>query len=144
MAPSLDLPNCHPKDSIVMWSGFLADIPIGWNICDGNNGTPDLKSRFLRGAPDTQDSGGTGGSDTHTLLEAEMESHTHTLTDPTHTHAAGNGQSGSIGIDTGDNPSNTTAPGSKISGITINNIGSGNSHSNTPSFFEMAFIQRSI
>lgn len=36
-----------PRGVIVMWSGKIADIPLGWALCDGNNGTPDLRNRFI-------------------------------------------------------------------------------------------------
>lgn len=39
-----------PSGAIVMWSGAIADIPAGWLLCDGNNGTPDLRDRFIVGA----------------------------------------------------------------------------------------------
>lgn len=41
-----------PQGTIVMWSGELASIPTGWALCDGTNGTPDLRSRFIFGAGD--------------------------------------------------------------------------------------------
>lgn len=49
------------KGIIVMWSGVVADIPFGWKLCDGTNGTPDLSERFIRavggGIPPHQVSG---------------------------------------------------------------------------------------
>ncbi|MGJ0848633.1 hypothetical protein ACR77J_18340, partial [Tissierella praeacuta] len=39
-----------PKGAILMWSGSIANIPEGWALCDGNNGTPDLRDRFIVGA----------------------------------------------------------------------------------------------
>jgi len=47
-----DLKNKHnqniiPKGMIVMWSGDVNAIPLGWALCDGNNGTPDLRGRFI-------------------------------------------------------------------------------------------------
>ena len=30
--------------------GALADVPAGWFLCDGTNGTPDLRDRFLEGS----------------------------------------------------------------------------------------------
>ena len=30
--------------------GSLTDIPAGWYLCDGTNGTPDLQDRFLEGS----------------------------------------------------------------------------------------------
>lgn len=50
---------------ICMWSGLLVDIPNGWALCDGTNGTPDLRERFVRGAPNAVNPGGTGGAATH-------------------------------------------------------------------------------
>jgi hypothetical protein len=41
-----------PTGTIVMWSGALANIPTGWALCDGTNGTPNLVSRFILGAGD--------------------------------------------------------------------------------------------
>jgi hypothetical protein len=31
-----------------MYNGLLNNIPVGWVICDGTNGTPDLRGRFIR------------------------------------------------------------------------------------------------
>ncbi|MBS9423152.1 tail fiber protein [Photorhabdus caribbeanensis] len=42
---SIDPDNVFPKGMIVMFSGTHA--PTGWAFCDGNNGTPDLRSRFV-------------------------------------------------------------------------------------------------
>ena len=35
---------------IVMWAGNPALRPRGWEVCDGSNGTPDLRNRFAGGA----------------------------------------------------------------------------------------------
>lgn len=53
-----------PTGLIVMWAGLVADIPTGWALCDGQNGTPDLRNRFIKGA--SGEAGATGGSSTHT------------------------------------------------------------------------------
>ena len=46
-----------PVGGIIMWSGTIAAIPSGWALCNGSNGTPDLRGRFIVGAH--QDTGGT-------------------------------------------------------------------------------------
>jgi microcystin-dependent protein len=79
------LANGIPSGVITMWSGSIASIPSGWFLCNGANGTPDLRDRFVVGAGTTYAVGATGGSANATLV-----SHTHTatsaVTDPGHTH----------------------------------------------------------
>lgn len=41
-----------PQGGIIMWSGLTTNIPSGWALCDGSNGTPDLRGRFVLGAQD--------------------------------------------------------------------------------------------
>lgn len=36
-----------PVGGIIMWSGTIATIPVGWALCDGTLGTPDLRDRFV-------------------------------------------------------------------------------------------------
>lgn len=48
-----------------MWHGLIVDIPDGWALCDGTNGTPDLRNRFVLGAPDLTNPGFIGGSTSH-------------------------------------------------------------------------------
>ena len=50
-----------PAGGIIMWSGSIASIPAGYYICDGTNGTPDLRDRFVVGAGNTFAVGNTGG-----------------------------------------------------------------------------------
>ena len=42
--------NAFPSGGIIIWSGAANAIPSGWYLCDGNNGTPDLRNRFIIGA----------------------------------------------------------------------------------------------
>lgn len=63
---------------IIIWSGAIVDIPAGWVLCDGNNGTPDLRNRFIIGAGDTYSVDDTGGSLVHTH-PFTGDGHTHTL-----------------------------------------------------------------
>ena len=36
-----------PQSAIIMWGGVVSNIPAGWALCDGSNGTPDLRDRFI-------------------------------------------------------------------------------------------------
>jgi hypothetical protein len=71
-----------PYGAILMWSGIVDDIPESWALCDGNNGTPDLRDRFIVGAGDTYPPLASGGNDTAsgTATIAMSGTHTHTLT----------------------------------------------------------------
>ncbi|MBB6253015.1 tail fiber protein [Nitrospirillum iridis] len=61
-----------PSGSILMWAG--SSIPTGWVLCDGSNGTPDLRGRFILGGS-TADIGKTGGASTATTGSAGQHSH---------------------------------------------------------------------
>ncbi|MBR3622047.1 MAG: hypothetical protein IKN43_01695, partial [Selenomonadaceae bacterium] len=51
--------------TIMAYLGKLEDIPDGWHLCDGTNGTNDLRGLFIRGFGSytfTQDHGANGGT----------------------------------------------------------------------------------
>lgn len=88
-----------PRGGIIMWSGSIAGIPTGWALCNGTNGTPDLRDRFVIGAGSAYSVAATGGSKdavvvshSHTATSSfsgnPLASHTHiaTVTDPGHSH----------------------------------------------------------
>ena len=66
-----------PQGSIIPWYGSSGNIPNGFALCDGKNGTPDLRDRFLVGAGNLYTLGNTGGENSHQLTVAEMPSHQH-------------------------------------------------------------------
>ena len=47
--------NLLPVGAIVMWYGSYKEIPYGWALCDGQNGTPNLLGRFAIGAVPSQE-----------------------------------------------------------------------------------------
>jgi microcystin-dependent protein len=67
-----------PAGVIMMWNGTVNTIPTGWNLCDGSNGTPDLRGLFVVGAGGAYNVAATGGSNSVTLSESQMPVHTHT------------------------------------------------------------------
>ncbi len=95
-----------PAGVIVVWSGTIDSVPVGWFLCDGNNGTPNLKGRFILGSNphanrntslSTQEVGNTGGEETVTLTVGTMPSHLHTATVSTsgaHSHTTSMESSG--------------------------------------------------
>lgn len=74
------------RNKIMIWSGSIASIPAGWLLCDGTNGTPDMRDIFVIGAGGDYAVGDTGGSvehnhagtvQGHALTEAQMPAHRH-------------------------------------------------------------------
>jgi len=83
------LNSAVPTGFIGMWSGSAVTIPIGWGLCDGSAGRPDLRDRFIVGSGTTYAIGATGGASTVSLTSDNLPSHAHTF--------SGSGSSGSAG-----------------------------------------------
>jgi microcystin-dependent protein len=136
-----------PTGVIVMWSGSTSNIPSGWALCNGANGTPDLRDRFVVGAGLNYNPGNTGGSNSVTLTEGQMPYHNHGISDPGHYHSAGpfvpGGQSsvgGGGNISSGAVTLNTDI---KTTGITVNSTGGSQAHENRPPYYALAYIMKS-
>lgn len=76
-----------------MWSGTIEDIPAGWVICDGTNGTPNLKDKFVRSRGLNYEAHGHGGTRYH--------NHTVNIATDSHSHA-GQAASANINLNSGD------------------------------------------
>lgn len=70
------LQDAMPVGSIIMFNGKAEDIPSGWAICDGTNGTPNLLDRFILASTYC---GGTGGNSQITLSVSQLPPHRHRL-----------------------------------------------------------------
>lgn len=68
--------------TIIAYSGELKNIPPNWNICDGTNGTPDLRDRFIVGAGKKYKINSIGGKETHSLTMDEIPTHKHSMKFP--------------------------------------------------------------
>jgi hypothetical protein len=68
-----------PSGLIVMWGGSTDSIPAGWELCNGSNGTPDLRDKFIRGAPLGENPGTLGGSISHSHTYTEIPQHRHAI-----------------------------------------------------------------
>lgn len=159
-----------PTGAILMWSGSIATIPSGWLICDGTNGTPDLRSRFIVGAGSTYAVNATGGSadaitvaHTHTYSAttgamSANASHSHGVFDPGHNHTGNVGQSNGTGYAVaqpsgleisgiGVSPTNisinsaSVAHTHTVSGTTAS-TGSSGTNANLPPYLALAYIMK--
>lgn len=136
-----------PKGVIGLWLGTVASVPVGWAICDGTNGTPDLTDKFIKVAANTGELGNTGGSNTHTHA-AQVHSHT----GASHTHSdngsdlnhyewqAGVG-GGTAVMNQGAFPHSITSVSSTA--VTWNNTNTtANSSDNQPAYRTVVYIQQ--
>lgn len=154
-----------PLGVILMWSGSIASIPSGWQLCNGANGSPNLMDRFVLGAGNAYAVGATGGANTVALTSAEMPVHNHTVTVSgttsttgahTHTYQSGNnanvGAIGTNGLNAGgtlDDTSyvyNTSSEGNHSHSVsatgTTNTAGSGHGHENRPPYYALCYIMK--
>lgn len=60
------VPDIEPRGVVKMWYGEAAKVPAGWAICDGTQGTPDLRDRFVIGAGGKYGLEATGGAESAT------------------------------------------------------------------------------
>lgn len=105
---------------ILIWSGTIATIPSGFILCNGANGTPDLRDRFVVGAGTTYNPADTGGA----------VNHNHTFTTDGHAHF---GEPNILGnLTTG---TNAWADVETDSGTTNNADG-------RPPYYSLAFIMK--
>jgi len=72
-----------PIGGIIMWSGTVAQAEelTNWRICDGQDGRPDLRDKFVLGvgssaAASTATKGDTNNNNSITLSEGQMPSPT--------------------------------------------------------------------
>ena len=66
-----------PYGVILMWSGSAASIPTGFVLCNGSNGAPDLRNRFIVGAGDLYNPDNIGGNTSPTINTASAGTHSH-------------------------------------------------------------------
>ncbi|NLA82955.1 MAG: hypothetical protein GX854_00185, partial [Clostridiales bacterium] len=132
-----------PRGLIAMWSGSIEMIPTGWALCDGKNGTPDLRDRFIVGAGNEYTVGDIGGSNKVTLTLSQLPSHSHssgtlsTNSAGSHSHDSGTLSTSTTGSHTHtigfgkDNLSRSTGSNSAPFGSGSTTTSSSGSHSHS-------------
>jgi hypothetical protein len=148
--------NRVPTGVITLWFGSIVTIPAGWALCDGGNGTPDLRNRFVVGAGSTYAVNAVGGS-----ANAIVVDHTHSATsvvsDPGHNHNDGNfnrllqvtGTQTATTLDSSVGEPNLTSSGNiqaNTTGITVTttiaNTGVSALNANLPPYYALAYIMK--
>jgi len=132
-----------PLGGIILWSGSVAAIPATWQLCNGTNGTPDLRDKFVVGAGSTYAVNATGGS-----ANAVVVSHTHTatVTDPGHAHSYNQPVASNAANPPGASGSqaSATTTGTAFTSISVTNASTGVSgvNANLPPYYALCYIQK--
>ena len=141
-----------PVGGIIMWSGSIASLTSSapnFKLCDGNNGTPDLRNRFIIGA--NADDSGVAKSNVETgtysgsnipkqsggFKNAILISHTHTQ--------SGGGTADDGGSNVPGSTSGGTQSNISTTGVNVNNAASTTQtgcDANLPPYFALAYIMR--
>tara|TARA_B100001175_G_C19424740_1_gene597996 strand:+ start:35 stop:526 length:492 start_codon:yes stop_codon:yes gene_type:complete len=140
-----------PIGGIIIWSGSVASIPDGYALCNGSNGTPNLRNKFILGAYSDTVSvaypnvppNNTGGS-----ADATLVSHSHNFN-------VGGSTRSSASVTTSVSERDETAdekggePTQVLEEVTANNSnisivanGSSATNANIPPYYSLAYIMR--
>ena len=128
-----------PSGVVVSWYGDKANVPSGWAICDGTNGTPDLRDRFIVGAGNSYSLNATGGANTVSLTADQNGPHSHSGTTSSSQQVLVPG--GTLLGSRGDN--NIEARWGTIDiTLTTGSSGKGAAHENRPPYYALYFIMK--
>jgi microcystin-dependent protein len=151
--------NYLPRGTIVAYNETSA--PSGWTLCNGSNGSPDLRGRFIFGNGGSRGMNTTGGAETVALATHQMPAHSHVIdANGNHNHGI---NSDWIVWPPGTYP-NSFGGGNRTSGDRsaqgfarlnqfsthhagqhshhIHNTGGGQAHENMPPFYVLTYIMK--
>ena len=134
-----------PVGGIIMWSG--SSVPAGWALCNGSNGTPDLRNRFIMGG-ELSSRGQTGGTNSKTLELKNIPAHRHWYTGDDNLGQVHDGDYGSgqwsESVVVGGYDATSTDSGNARVWKTSEQIADqkGQPFDNRPAYYVLAFIMR--
>lgn len=160
------------KGTIMAFSGIFNDgYPVNsdtglsdkhWHLCDGTNGTPDLRGRFILGANDNHAVGSTGGEEATGISIANLPPHSFSGTTSTNNLKGGfygadyahmgksygivsktkSGEEEAVNGQSNQNKYKFEVNATHNHTFTTNTLGEGTPHNNMPPFYTLAFIMK--
>jgi microcystin-dependent protein len=134
--------NLLPRGIIVTY--YSTTAPSGWQLCDGTNGSPDLRSRFIVGTsygttttqpPISYALKDIGGLDFVTLTTDQLPAHSHGICQYQLQAGAGGGRAFS--------PLPPPATGvCDGTGLATGSTGKGVAHENRPPYYALTYIMK--
>ena len=138
-----------PVGSVALWPRALALIPNGWRLCDGLNGTPDLRNRMLLGIADDEDDEdlmANGGSDTHyhtNPVTGSAGSHNHSSSSVVTTYGGTTSKDEDVGtVCADDDHAHWVTPAIAAGGVHQHTMGNNNPAENKPPHRKLYYIMR--
>lgn len=125
-----------PSGCILIYKGAVDAIPNGFKLCNGENGTPDLRDKFVLGAGNKYAVGSTGGTEEEKLETTHLPKHKHAVPfTAIGSNAYGGGSSvGGRSYDSGSQPA--------FSNSLTSEAGGDQPHNNMPPYFALAYIMK--
>lgn len=126
-----------PSGLILIFNGLLSEIPVGWVLCDGTAGTPDLVNRFIRVIPNNT---------TTPPIYGGFATHTHSIANHYHTLNCTIGPGGnSVNPEPGGTPSPAAGHTHNVAAASASGVyGSPNTDaaSTLPAYYEAIYIMK--
>jgi len=143
-----------PSGLIIMFSGAT---PSGWYDCNGANGTPDLRDKFVVGAGSGYEVGASGGAASvtptatvtvadHSLTVDEIPGHTHSYIDKYRGGTAyynPQASTGPVATAPSDHSRNTDTKGGGVAHGHEGSTFTGDAQENRPPYYALKFIMKS-
>jgi len=135
-----NLKEFWPRGIIIPYFNTLKNLPSDWLVCDGTNGTPDLRNRFVIGAGRYYRFKSTGGEKTVTLHRQTIPNHSHKIF--SHNPGFGCGGGRNIGVGAGFPTNDGVGIGNPKYVSEQNNNRITEPHNNMPPYYSMFYIMR--
>lgn len=127
-----------PPGTVVAFSG--TEIPEGWALCDGNNGTPNLVDKFIKGGTSN---GAIGGSSQIILDVSNLPPHTHSCSSEAHSHQVPIGTAtGTDSYNASESASGSISTDSNSHSHTIGSTGGGVPINIEPPYYTLMYIMK--
>lgn len=120
-----------PVGGIILWNSQFLPDNTHWAICDGKNGTPDLRDRFIVGAGKEYSLGNEGGEKEVKLTVEQL---------PKHRHGFNRGRATTLSPS--GSGTDLWARDSWTSPATTDEAGGDQAHENRPPYYALYYIMR--
>lgn len=149
MKPFLNSQGSIVAGTIHIWVDDISNLPPGWVLCDGNNGTSDLTGKFPKSVLDSSTNpGSTVGQNSKTISENQLPSHTHSgstgnsTIDHNHSISTDEKSNQFDEVNYATSGNDETSSSSHSHPLNIGSTGGSSDMENKPPYYEVAFVTK--